>query len=881
MEWYQLSVEEVLHREEVKPTSGLSAIQAQERLTRIGPNILEKGKTINPFMLFLNQFNNFVVWILLGAVIISFVIHEVVDATVILVILVFNAIFGFIQEYKAEKAIEALKKMASLKANVIRDGKELQIETEHVVPGDILLLEEGTKVSADARLIEAINLSISEAALTGESVPSSKKTDLIKDQKGVGDQNNMVFSGTSVVRGRGKAVVVATAMQTQLGKIAKLISSVEEELTPLQKKLEELGKWLGIATIIICMFVSITQIVIHHDNWLEALIVGVSLAVAAIPEGLPAVVTISLAIGVRKMVKRNALIRKLPAVETLGSTSIICSDKTGTLTKNEMTVRKVWIEGKVAKVSGDGYERKGELDKKNGISKDGLVWMSRASVLCNNAALFDEDERTKVRGDPTEGALLVSAIKMGEDLDKLKNTWKRLEEMPFDSERKLMSTINSSGKNTIHFLKGAPEKVLDACDRIFWAGKMQKLTPEKRKQVIVAQEEMAKDALRVLGFAYKSHKGKAIAEKNMVFIGLQGMIDPPRPEVKPAIEKCAKAGIRVIMITGDHKLTAMAVAKEIGIKGDALEGSEIEKLSLDEMVKVVLKVSVYARVDPSHKLKIVEALQKDGKFVVAMTGDGVNDAPAIKKANMGIAMGITGTDVTKEASDMILLDDNFASIVNAVEEGRGIYENIHKFVNYLLSCNLGEVFIIFFAIVMGWDLPLTAIMLLWLNLVTDGLPALALGVDPSSPDIMNKPPRDPHDKLMSRSFILMMGTVSLLITVGTLGLFQWAYTGPQSLMYAQTIAFTTVIIMELVRIYAIRSEYNLSPFSNKWLILAVASSLGLQLLVIYTPLQRFFGTVPLGLKEWGLILGTSTSVLLLSILIRTFKRKIWNQPFHE
>ncbi len=880
MEWYQLPVEEVLHREDVKADAGLSSAQASERLTRIGPNILIQGKKINPFLLFLNQFNNFVVWILLVAVLISFVIHEVVDATVILVILIFNALFGFIQEYKAEKAIEALKKMASLKANVIRDGKEIQIETQNVVPGDILLLEEGTKVSADARLIEAINLSISESALTGESVPVSKKTDVLKDQKGVGDQNNMVFSGTSVVRGRGRAVVIATAMQTQLGKIANLISSVEDEQTPLQLKLEELGKWLGIATIIICIFVSITQITVHHDRWLDALLVGVSLAVAAIPEGLPAVVTISLAIGVRRMVKRNALIRRLPAVETLGSTSVICSDKTGTLTKNEMTVRQVWIEGKSAKVTGDGYEKKGEVESKSGLSKEGILWMARAGALCNNASLYEEEGHMKVKGDPTEGSLLVSAFKMGEDEEKLRKSWKRLEELPFDSERKLMSTLHF-GKENIHFIKGAPERVLDSCDRIYFGGKIQKLTPEKRKLVIAAQEKMAKDALRVLGFGFKKQKGKGITEKGPIFIGLQGMIDPPRPEVKPAIEKCVQAGIRVIMITGDHKLTAAAVAREIGITGEAMEGKEVESHSLDEMVKIVQTVSIYARVDPVHKLKIVEALQKDGKFVVAMTGDGVNDAPAIKKANMGIAMGITGTDVTKEASDMILLDDNFATIVNAVEEGRGIYENIHKFVSYLLSCNLGEVFIIFFAIVLGMDLPMTAIMLLWLNLVTDGLPALALGVDPSSKDIMSKPPRDPHDRIMSKSFVLMMITVSALITVGTLGLFQWAYKGPETLQYAQTIAFTTVILMELVRLYAIRSEYHLSPFSNKWLILAVGSSIGLQLLVIYTPLNKFFGTVSLGLKEWLLMIGTALSVLFLSVLIRTLRKALWKKPMHE
>ena len=881
MEWYQLSVDETLHREDVNPEVGLSNAQASERLRRIGPNVIEKAKKVSPLLLFLSQFNNFIVWILIGAVIISFAIGEAVDATVIAVILVFNAIFGFIQEYKAEKAIEALKKMASLKANVIREGKQMQIETEHVVPGDVLLLEEGTKVSADARLIEAINISISESALTGESVPVSKKSDALKGQIGIGDQNNMVFSGTSVVRGRGRAVVVGTAMQTQLGKIAKMIESVEEELTPLQKKLEELGKWLGIATILICIFVFFTEIVVHQDKWLEALIVAVSLAVAAIPEGLPAVVTISLALGVRKMVKRNALIRRLPAVETLGSTSVICSDKTGTLTKNEMTVRKVWVAGKGAKVSGDGYEPGGEIDRKSSISAQGVSLLAKAGVLCNNASLIVEEGRTKVKGDPTEGSLLVLANKIGGDMQKQIAESRRVEELPFDSERKRMSTLHVQGRGFVHFLKGAPERVLDVCDTIYWDGKIQKLTPEKKKLVVAAQELMAKEALRVLGFAWKEQKQKGILEKGLVFIGLQGMIDPPRPEVRPAIGKCASAGIRVIMITGDHKLTAMAVAREIGISGDAIEGKDIEAYSLEKMISIVKKVSVYARVDPAHKLKIVEALQKSGGFIVAMTGDGVNDAPAIKKADMGIAMGITGTDVTKEASDMILLDDNFASIVNAVEEGRGIYENIHKFVNYLLSCNLGEVFIIFFAIVLGWQLPLTAIMLLWLNLVTDGLPALALGVDPASRDSMQKPPRDPHERLMTRTFILMMVTVSMLITVGTLGLFKWALLTSGNLMYAQTIAFTTVILMELVRLYAIRSEYHLSPFSNKWLIIAVASSVGLQVLVMYSPLNRFFGTVPLGFREWALMLGTSLSVLFLSILIRTAKRVIWKKPMHE
>lgn len=890
MEYYNQKESEVLTSLHADSSKGLTQGEVDSRRKEHGLNELIAKKKVSPFVLFINQFRNFIIYILLFAILISVISEEYIDAVVILIILFFNAIIGFVQEYKAEKAIESLKKLAGLKAKVIRGGKHELVDVKNLVPGDILLLEEGNKIPADARILELASFQVSEASLTGESVPVSKQTQPLKGKKVLAERDNMVFSGTAVTRGKCKAVIVSTGMKTEIGKVAHMIDTVEKDLTPLQKKLESLGKVIGSATIAICIIVFLTGV--FKEDIVQTLLAGdpvgfifeakvwfltaVALAVAAVPEGLPAIVTIALALGVRRMVKRNALIRKLPSVETLGETTVICSDKTGTLTENEMTVQLAYTNNKMVVLEGEGYDTKHKL--KNLGKHDDLLF--RIGSLCNDATLHSKGKETKITGDPTEAALLVSAEKAGLSHEDLVKKWKRVDEEPFDSVRKMMSTVNKnpSSKKLMVFTKGAPERLLSKCNRIFIGGKIVKLSAAHKKNIQAKNEELAKKALRVLGFAYKEHKKSEKMETNLIFVGLQGMIDPPHKEVKGAIQKCKDAGIRVIMVTGDQQHTAEGIAKQIGITGESIDGATFAKMGKSTQLKTLQKANVFSRVEPAHKLRIVELLQEQDE-VVAMTGDGVNDAPAIKKADLGISMGITGTDVAKEASDMVLQDDNFASIVNAVEEGRGIYQNIKKFVNYLLSCNLGEVFVIFFAIVLGWPLPMTAIMILWLNLVTDGLPALALSVDPNPKDLMKKPPKQKKARIMSNSMIFNIVYVSILITIAVLGLFFWAmghYQGleeEQFLHKIQTIAFTAIIVMELVRLQAIRSEYKLGVFSNTWLVLAVLASLALQLLVIYTPLSIFFGTSPLVLLDWALILGATFVVFVLNTAGEALKRQ--------
>jgi P-type Ca2+ transporter type 2C len=890
---YNQSPSEILKELSVDKEKGLSTSQASELLKTYGPNELKQKNKINPFMIFLEQFKSFIIYILLFAVIIALLAREYIDSAVIVAILIFNAFFGFIQEYRAERAIEALKKLTALKARVLRDGKIQQIETKFLVPGDILILEEGDKIPADARILESVSMQTLESSLTGESNPVSKISDALKGDLVIADRTNMVFSGTAITSGRGKAVVISTGMQTEIGKIANLLDKTEDTQTPLQKKLASFGKWIGTATILISIIIFITGVIrggIYHllfsGQILEFLIqskewllTAVALAVAAVPEGLPAIVTIALALGVRRMVKKNSLIRKLPSVETLGSTTVICSDKTGTLTKNEMTVREAFFDDKSIIISGEGYRTQGQVSPQ--VKNSTILF--RCGVLCNNATL--DKEKEDITGDPTEAALLVSAEKSGLDHKTIQQEWKRVNEIPFTSERKMMSTINvdPKSKKQYVFTKGAPEILLEKCDRIILNNKVIKLSPKIKTAILQKNKAMSSKALRVLGFAYKEFPSKnhklTDAENKLIFIGLQGMIDPPRPEVKDSIAKCKTAGIRVVMITGDNLHTAEAIAHEIGILGDSINGSDFAKLSEQEQSKLMETTSIFARVEPQHKMQIVTLLQKKGE-IVAMTGDGVNDAPAIKKADIGIAMGIKGTDVSKEASDMILQDDNFATIVNSVEEGRGIYQNIQKFINYLLSSNLAEVLIIFMAIILSIPLPLTAIMLLWLNLVTDGLPALALSVDSHSKNLMEKPPKKSNSKIMDRSMAFNIIYVAVLITIAVLSLFFWAmkfYAGlPEAelIMKIQTIAFTSLIIMEFARIQAIRSEQKIGIFSNKYLILAVTVSLALQLAVIYTPLSKFFGTLPLSLLDWGYILGATFTVLILTLIGVAIKNRI-------
>lgn len=846
---------------------GISSVVAKKRLAQYGLNELKAAKKRSPILIFLSQFNSFFIYILLFAVVISIISGEAVDAIVILTILLFNAIFGFVQEFKAEKALDALKKLSGFSILAIRNGKKVEIDTKDLVPGDIIILSEGNKVPADCRLLEVSGLAVSEASLTGESVPVNKHANVIKGKVPLADRKNMVFSGTGVAKGKATAIVISTGMDTQIGKIAHLLSEQETSQTPLQQQLESLGKKIGIGTIIICILVFLvgtfkdglysiigTQgflaFVVASKEWF---LTAVSLAVAAVPEGLPAIVTIALALGVRKMVSRHALIRRLPSVETLGETTVICSDKTGTLTCNEMTVREAWTMGSSLTFEGLGYSREGKVDGK--VGKDEQLLM-RIGVICNDAELLGK----KITGDPTEAALLASAGKLGIMYEKLRKSCKIVKTEPFDSIRKMMSVACKDAGKTFVYTKGATEKLLLKCTHLLVKGKRVKLTAAMKRKILAKNEGMAHKALRVLGFAYKSYSSGEL-EKGLTFVGLQGMIDPPHSEVRSSIAKCHTAGIRVIMITGDNRITAQAIAKEIGILGKGMDGEEFAALNSKAKRQAIKEVSVFARVEPAHKMEIVDMLKKRGE-IVAMTGDGVNDAPAIKKADLGIAMGITGTDVAKEASDMVLENDNFTTIVDAIEQGRGIYANITKFVNYLLSCNLAEIFVIFSAIVVGLPLPMTAVMLLWLNLVTDGLPALALSVDPHPKDLMQRKPRGAKDAIMNRSMAFNTVFVAILISVAVLGLFIWGK-GRYEVMHMQTLAFSAMMITEMVWLQAIRREYNQSFFSNKWLVIAVGASVCLQLMVIYTPLNTYFGTTPLPLIDWVAIVGASFGVWVL------------------
>ncbi|MFA5141632.1 MAG: calcium-translocating P-type ATPase, SERCA-type [Candidatus Woesearchaeota archaeon] len=864
---------------------GLTTKRANISLAHHGKNELTQKKKINPLVIFLSQFKSFIIYILLLALFISLALGYInedpqdkydsyVDAFVIFVILFLNALLGFIQEYRAEKSIEALKKLAGLKATVIRDGKTQDIDASLLVPGDVIILETGDKVPADARMIEAINLETQEAPLTGESMPVAKISNVIDKTVGVAERKNMVYSGTIITRGRGKALVCATGMHTELGKIARLIQEQDSMITPLQQKLEQLGKMVGYIVLGIVFIVFLSGIfrgVAINDMFMAA----VALAVAAVPEGLPAVVTISLALGVQRMIKKNALIRNLPSVETLGSTTVICSDKTGTLTKNEMTVKEVYVNNEIVEVSGSGYSLDGRFSK----DPKHFEMLLKCGALCNDALLDGT-----VIGDPTEGALIVSAGKAGLRKEDLSKKYPRVNEIPFDSERKMMSTIHSDGEKKIMFTKGAPENVLKCCNSVLVNGRIEKLDDSIIQSILRNNIILANKALRVLGFAYRESAGDISKEEGLVFLGLQAMMDPPREEAKQAVEKCKSAGIRVVMITGDHKDTAVAIANELGIIGKAMTGDELEKIT--NLEKIVDEIGVYARVNPEHKLKIVQALQARG-HVVAMTGDGVNDAPALKKADIGIAMGITGTDVAREASQMVLTDDNFASIVNAVEEGRGIYDNIKKFVFYLVSSNLGEVLAVFMAILIGaysadgvLIVPLIAIQILWINLLTDGLPALALGVDKADTDIMTRKPRPKGENIINSYNMAVMSGVAVIMMVVTLMMF-FNYDPAVNTRYAQTIAFTSLVMLQMFNVFNATSEYQSffkkGLFENPYLILAIAMSLILQAVIMYTPFfASIFKVVPLALADWGLIALMSSSVLLFGETIKLIKRRIYD-----
>ena len=755
--WHTLPCEVVFSDLNSTP-AGLAGSEAVQRLVQYGPNELQASHGVSPWAILLEQFKNILILILLAATVASAFLGHAVEAIAITVIVLFAVVLGFVQEYRAERAIEALRKMAAPTANALRDGKEVALPARDLVPGDVFLLRAGDKVPADSRLFESVNLQVEEAPLTGESVPIEKHAAPINGELTIGDRKNMVYAGTAATYGRGRAVVVATGMNTEFGKIARMIQTIEAGKTPMQENLNRLGHVLARAAFVIVALI-VALGLFRGTPFIEMLIFGIALAVAVVPEALPAVVTISLALGVQRMVKRNALIRRLPAVETLGSTSVICSDKTGTLTKDEMTVRRIFVGGKLLEVSGAGYEPRGQFSYNESVMEppDTLKLLLQAATLASDADVVynDLDKRWQIKGDPTEGALVVAAAKAGLKKTDLESQFPRVKEIPFTSETKRMTTLHEAPTGVVAYAKGAPEMLLNSCALQLTESGEALLDAAGREIILEAARRMAMEALRVLAIAYKPGAAIENAEREMTFLGLVGMIDPPRPEAKAAIQTCEQAGIKTVMITGDHPLTAQAVARELGLlkTGRVVTGAELEAMSDVEFEREAEKIDVYARVSPAHKLRVVSALQKKG-HIVAMTGDGVNDAPALKKADIGVAMGITGTDVSKEAAAMTLTDDNFASIVAAVEEGRGIFGNCKKYLMYLLSANTSELLIMVGAALLGLPMPLTAVQLLYVNLATDGLPALALAVDPPERDIMRRKPRNP------RSFSLLLAPVA-------------------------------------------------------------------------------------------------------------------------
>ena len=908
--WYQLSPEEVLRQLGTDPEKGLTPEEAAERIKHYKENVLTEKEGISPLTLFLHQFKDFMVLVLVGATLVSGLLGEYLDAVTILAIIFLNGILGFIQEYRAERSLRALKELSAPTATVIRGGERAEVPAAELVPGDLVLLESGDRIPADVRFLEATALQVEESALTGESVPVSKHTGVIAEAEvPLGDRKNLGYMGTMVTRGTAKAVVVETGMRTEMGKIADLIQNTETMETPLQRRLEQLGKILIVVALLLTVLVVAAGILHGHSAYLMFL-AGVSLAVAAIPEGLPAIVTIALALGVQRMIKRKAIVRKLPSVETLGCASVICSDKTGTLTQNKMTVTRIWIGGKMMEVSGEGYHPSGQ------ITADGKVCDPRTdlalrrllqiAVLCNNAVLVQEEAKEaqnkkrnpgaktwSVHGDPTEGALAVLGAKGGAVRSSLESMYRRIREFPFDSGRKRMSVVVEHQGGRLVLAKGAPDMLLKQCRYLLWDGKVIPLTDSLRLKIMAANEAMARSALRVLGMAYRELKpsesceDEQSAETDLVFVGLTGMIDPPRREVKEAIMKCRIAGIKTVMITGDHQTTAEAIARELGLlpkKGLVVGGAELSAMSDEELERKADDIYVYARVSPEHKLRIVKALQNKG-HVVAMTGDGVNDAPAIKAADIGIAMGITGTDVSKEASSLVLSDDNFATIVAAIEEGRGIYENIRKFIRYMLASNVGEILTMFFAMMLGMPLPLVPIQILWVNLVTDGLPAMALGVDQAESDLMAQKPRPARENIFARRLGWKIVSRGLMIGLCTLAAFWLALRenplDAANLTRAQTVAFATLVMAQLIHVFDCRSSrsiFHRKLLENKALVAAVLSSIALLLAVLYwDPLQPIFKTVDLSMRDWSLVLVFSAIPTILfgigSVLLPAGRKK--------
>ncbi len=923
--WWQLSVSEAVQRLGTHADHGLSATEAQQRLAQYGPNHLQERPGASAWEIFLGQFKNTIIWILIAAAIVSGFLGEWVDTLAILAIVILNAVLGFIQEYRAEKSLAALKKMSSPNSKVIRDGTLTVIPSADLVPGDLVVLEAGDYVPADGRVIWVTpNFGVQEASLTGESMPVSKSVDMLAaGEISLGDRKNMVYLGTSVAAGKARVLVAETAMNTELGKIANLIQQVETEITPLQRKLEEFGKWIIYICFVLVGLVFALEM-IRGGRIIDVFMTSVSLAVAAIPEGLPAVVTIALALGVQRMVKRHVLIRKLASVETLGCTTVICSDKTGTLTKNEMTVRVVFAGGKMFPVTGIGYTPQGEflLDEKaiEAQSHPDLKRALRIGVLCNGAEFTWTADSGRIVGDPTEGAILVAAAKAGMTKAEEEKQSVFFEEYPFDSIRKMMTILRHTDGQLTAYIKGAPDILLDRCSRLDQGGQVRTLEPADREEILRINNEMANQAMRVLAVAYRpvdagGQLDPETVETDLIFAGLLAMIDPPREEVKQAMKECQSAGIRTVMITGDHRNTAVAIARELGFyrqDSQALTGEDLEAMSDEKLSAAIEHTPVYARVSPEHKLRIVRAWRGKGQ-VVAMTGDGVNDAPSVKEADIGVAMGITGTDVTKEVSDMVITDDNFASIVAAVHEGRGIYDNIQKFIHYLLSCNVGEILVMLLASLAGTPVPLLPIHLLWINLVTDGLPALALGVDPIDPDAMKRPPRSKFQRVITRQRMGLMVFQGFVISICCLSAFCFAYylEGRHSVLKAlgamfsldfetirtiltidesqkemvlgraRTMAFIVLAFCQDFHSYNCRSQvrslFEVGVFSNLKLVGATMVSILLNMSALYLPFfQKVLKTQPLtGMELLIVLVCASIPFWIMEIVKRLNRRCNW------
>lgn len=864
--FYEKSVEEITKEFKTDIDKGISKEEVSKRLEEYGENRLQEKERRGILQMFLDQFKDFLVLILIGASIVSMVVGEGMDAIIILVIVILNSVLGVFQENRASNALKALKDMAAPQAKVIRSGDLEKVSSSELVPGDVVILEAGDYIPADLRLVQSVNLKIEEAALTGESVPVEKFAhELVEQNAGIGDRVNSAFMSTIVTYGRGKGVVVGTGMNTEIGKVASMLEAVEEGQTPLQRKLDQLGKLLGSVCLGICGIIFILGL-LRGQEIIEIFMTAVSLAVAAIPEGLPTVVTVVLALGMQKMIKKDAIMKRLGAVETLGSTTVICTDKTGTLTQNKMTVVKAFDGENLWSVTGRGYTTEGEIKRESGSDETksetspALERLLRAGVLCNDAQL--KKGADDIIGDPTEGALVVLGAKGGYPKETLMAEMPRIGEIPFDSKRKLMSTFHQHKEGIVMYTKGAPDVVLSRCKYIFIDGKPVEITEEHKRSIMEQNDSFANEALRVLALSYKMPKEvkeDLQEENNLIFLGLVGMIDPPRDEAKHAVSICKQAGIRVVMITGDHKTTGSAIGKAIGIidkDEEALDGKELDALTDEQLKEKVKTVNVFARVSPEHKVRLVKAVKENGE-IAAMTGDGVNDAPALKQADIGIAMGITGTDVAKEAADMILTDDNFASIVDAVEEGRTIFSNIRKFVGFLLSCNIGELLLIFIAMLLGSEVPLLPIHLLWINLITDAFPAFALGVEPKEEGIMEQAPRAPNEPIVNKKMGTAVGIQSIALALASLLSFWYGlnhFTGEDALSAARTYCFITLVVGELLRAYSARSEdrmvYRMRVFSNIFLNISVLGSFLLLMAVVYIPfLQPIFHTVSLSFFE--------------------------------